>query len=339
MKGLLGRGKPDVRSEAVSNPQENDGGDDAAEDVNWDLEQAIQKADLVIATGGGYLCDTDKQHTVQVFDTLEMAVKLGKCVAMVGQGVGPMHDAEMRERLSKLLPALDWIFIREPKTGRELLESLGVPSERVVMTGDDAIEMSYRARTEKFGDYIGVNLRFARYTEVGQAYIGKIRDVLHGSASRHNAPLMSLPISSNVREADLEVIRDLLKGYGKVSLSWRRFESPLSVIHKVAKCRLVVTGSYHPAVFALSQGIPVVGLVKSQAYIDKFSALVDEFGSACQLLNLDDANLQEKLAGAIDIAWSSAEDVRPHLLQAAVRQIEWNRAGYQHLQDMMAQVK
>ena len=330
VKSLLGRGKPEVGAKAVPNPEEKVDGEEDDEDVNRDLEQAIQKADLVIATGGGYLCDTDKQHTVQVFDTLEMAVKLGKRVAMVGQGVGPMYDAELRARLSMLLPRLDWILIREPKTGRELMESLGVPPERVVMTGDDAVEMSYRARTEKFGDQIGVNLRFARYTEVGQAYIEKIRGVLHRSARKHNARL-SLPISSNVREADLEVIRVLLKGYGKVSMSWRRFESPLSVIRKVGKCRLVVTGSYHPAVFALSQGIPVVGLVKSQAYIDKFSALVDEFGPACNLLNLDDPDLHEKLADAIDAAWASAEGVRPHLLQAAARQIEWNRAGYQLL--------
>jgi polysaccharide pyruvyl transferase WcaK-like protein len=338
VKYLLGRNKAEGQPEAISNLAENEEENDA-EDVNRDLEQAIQKADLVIATGGGYLCDTDKQHTIQVFDTLEMAVRLGKRTAMVGQGVGPMHDAELRERLSKLLPRLDWILIREPKTGRMLMESLGVPIEKVVMTGDDAVEMSYQVRTDKFGDQIGVNLRFARYTEVGQACIEKIRSVLHQSARKYNAPLMSLPISSNVHEADLEVIRDLLKGYGKVSKSWRRFESPLSVIHKVTKCRIVVTGSYHPAVFALSQGIPVVGLVKSQAYIDKFSALVDEFGPACNLLNLDDPDLQEKLADAIDTAWSSAKDVRPQLLQAAIRQIEWNRAGYQHLKDMMAHLK
>lgn len=334
VKKLLGLSSPKVRPDAGSNLDENDAVEEIPEEQNQDLWQAIQKADLVVATGGGYLCDTDKHYTLQVFETLETAVRLGKRTAMVGQGVGPMHDEELRARLSKLLPALDYIFIREPKTGRQLMGSLGVPSERVLMTGDDAIEMSYNARTEKFGDHIGVNLRFARYTEVGQAYIEKIRGVLHRSARKHHAPLMSLPISSNVHEGDLEVIRELLRGYNRVSLSWRRFESPLTIIKKVGRCRLVVTGAYHPAVFALSQGIPVVGLVKSQAYIDKFSALVDEFGPACQLLNLDDEKLQEKLATAIDLAWASADEVRPQLLKAAVRQIEWGRAGYQCLHDL-----
>jgi colanic acid/amylovoran biosynthesis protein len=337
VKGLLRRSKPQSESEAKANSNGSQDGEKNLEEENKDFLQAIQKADLVVATGGGYLCDTDKQHTIQVFDTLEMAVRLGKPTAMVGQGVGPMHDPELRKRLSKLLPSLDLILIREPKTGRQLLDSLGVPSKRVLMTGDDAIEMSYKARTRIFGNHIGVNLRFARYTEVGEAYVYKIRSVLHESARKHNSPLMALPISSNIYEGDLEVIRELLKGYDKVTMSWRRFDSPLTMIRKVGRCRLVVTGAYHPAVYALSQGIPVVGLVKSQAYIDKFSALVDEFGPACQLLHLDDEQLQDKLEEAIDTAWTSAEEVRPHLLESAVRQIEWGKAGYRHLHDLVVQ--
>lgn len=337
VKKFLGRGKNQPVTKMGTSPKESTNVDENPEEENKDFLQAIQNADLVVATGGGYLCDTDKKYTLQVFYTLEMGVRLGKPVAMVGQGVGPMNDPDLRARLGKLLPALDLILIREPKTGQALMDSLGVPSDRVMMSGDDAIEMSYKARVDKLGTHIGVNLRFARYTEVGQSYIEKIRSVLHHSARKHLAPLMSLPISCNVHEGDLEVIQALFKGYKPVSISWRRFDSPQTIIKKVSRCRLVVTGAYHPAVFALSQGIPVVGLVKSQAYIDKFSALVDEFGPACQLLHLDDEKLQEKLETAIDTAWSSTEEVRPHLLHAAIRQIEWGKAGYQRLYDLVMQ--
>jgi polysaccharide pyruvyl transferase WcaK-like protein len=334
MKSLLGRNKPLPESEPKSSDDLTQG-EESPDTVSQDLLQVIQKADLVIATGGGYLCDTDKQHTIQVFETLETSVQLGKFTAMVGQGVGPMHDPELRARLANLLPSLDLILIREPKTGRDLMESLGVPAGSVMMSGDDAIEMAYKERSENLGDYIGVNLRFARYTEVGQSSIDKIRPVLYQAARKYSASLMALPISCNVHEGDLEVIRELLKGYEKVSIGWRRLEPPLTTIRKVGRCRLVVTGAYHPAIYALSQGIPVIGLVKSQAYIDKFAALVDEFGPACQLLYLDDEQIQEKLAAAIDTAWNSAHVVRLQLLQAAVRQIEWGRAAYQCLYDLV----
>lgn len=310
-----------------------------AEENNRDLMQAIEKADLIVATGGGYLCDADKEHTPQVFETLEMAVRLDKPAAMVGQGVGPLDDPDLRARLGKLLPKLDLILIREPKLAYPLLESLGVARERVIMTGDDAIEMAFNARSARMGDCIGVNLRAARYTQVDQKYIDKVRPALHQAARNYGATLLALPISVHPQEDDLGVIRQLLSGYDKVSIDWQRFDLPLNVIKKTALCRLVVTGSFHPAVFALAQGIPVVGLVKSIAYKNKFGALRDEFGSACQLIDLDDEYLGDKLAAAIDTAWTSARGVRPQLLQAAVRQIEWGRAGYRKLFDLVLEKK
>ena len=45
------------------------------------------------------------------------------------------------------------------------------------------------------------------------------------------------------------------------------------VIERVGECRVVVTGSYHGAVFALAQGIPVVALVKSPYYVNKMAGL------------------------------------------------------------------
>jgi polysaccharide pyruvyl transferase WcaK-like protein len=305
--------------------------------VNVDFLQAIQNADLIVATGGGYLCDAEPKDSLQVFETLEMAIRLGKPTAMVGQGVGPMQNPGLRSRLSKLLPALDIILIREPKVARPLLEGLGVSSERVFMTGDDAIEMAYEARAAKRGEHIGVNLRLAGYTEVGQTFIEKIRPTLHQFARKYEAPLMALPTSSNVIEADLEYICQILDGYEKVSIDRRRYNQPLDLIKKIGRCRLVVTGAFHPALFALSQGIPVIGLFKSTYSYNKFAALRDEFGSACQILNLDDEKFSEELATAMDVAWISTDEIRHGLLEAAVRQIEWGWVGYQHLYNRVTQ--
>jgi colanic acid/amylovoran biosynthesis protein len=304
-----------------------------------DLEQAIQNADLVVATGGGYLCDVnDKDYTLQVFATLERAIQLGKPAVMAGQGVGPLNEPGLRARLGKLLPALELILIREPYLARPLLESLGVAPERVIMTGDDAIEMTYAARTTLRGNYIGVNLRAARYTQVNESYVEKIRPAIHQVARTFAAPLIALPISSHVQEGDREIIQQILKGYPKISVDWQRFDLPLNLIKKIGRCRVVVTGSFHPAVFALAQGIPAVGLVKSPAYQGKFGALRDEFGSACQLIHLDDARLSEKIIAAVETAWASADQVAPVLLRAAVRQIEWQSAGYQCLYDQVTRI-
>ena len=56
------------------------------------------------------------------------------------------------------------------------------------------------------------------------------------------------------------------------------------VLTAIADCRVVVTGSYHAAVFALSMGVPAVGLAASRYYVDKFKGLADQFGPGCEVV-------------------------------------------------------
>ena len=53
-------------------------------------------------------------------------------------------------------------------------------------------------------------------------------------------------------------VERLLDGYAPVAISDSAVDSPLRVIEEIGHCRIVITGSYHAGVFALSQGIPVV---------------------------------------------------------------------------------
>ena len=57
----------------------------------------IIKADLVIATGGGYLTDAFQGHGIAVLSVLEMAAKCGKITAMFGQGLGPIKSDNLKK--------------------------------------------------------------------------------------------------------------------------------------------------------------------------------------------------------------------------------------------------
>ena len=91
----------------------------------------------------------------------------------------------------------------------------------------------------------------------------------------------------------------------------------------------MITGTYHGAIFSLAQGVPVIGVAKSREYFDKLSELADEFGPSCHVILLGDEQVSEKLAAAIDKAWSTAEDLRPDLLRVAARQVEQQHSAYQ----------
>jgi len=298
------------------------------------LVETISKYDLYVASGGGYMCDTDWPMLRNVFNRLEVAINCKIPTVMVGQGIGPIKDPRVLARASQILPAVDLILYRNQRYGLPLLLGLGVFPEHIIFTGDDAVEMTYKAHQKSCGSGIGVSLRVAQYTQVREKHIDIIRTVLHRAAEAYKVQLISVPISSARHESDITYIKKILTGYSRSSIGYRKLDTPLDSIKRVRRCRLMVTGTYHGAIFALAQGIPVVGVANSDEYFNKLSELADEFGSGCQVFQLEDEQLSDKLRRAIDNAWSSAEIIKPVLLESTVRQINLQKAAYQRIYEL-----
>lgn len=296
----------------------------------------IADYDLYIPVGGGYLCDTDKRFLLPLFDRLEAAITYGIPTVMVGQGVGPMEDKELLARASEVLPRVDYILIREEKVARPLLQMLKVTSGKILMTGDDAIELAYQRRRPTLGSGIGISLRLANYTGVDYNHLTIVRPIVQQAAKKYDAQLISAPISCYRHDSDIDYIKEIMRGYSKKSYSWQRYETPLNVIKRVGQCRIMISGTFHGAVFAISQGIPVVALAKSVEYANKMNGLAAEFGSdSCQVIHLNDRDLNEKLVHAIDFAWNAAEELRASIFANAQRQIAMGHAAYEKIYDLV----
>ena len=300
-----------------------------------DYTSVVSGADLFIATGSQYMCDHTMDTAFQVLARLEAAVRCGIPTAMVGQGIGPIEDAALRTRAREVLPLVDMIFVREKLVASELLTSLGVDPAKIVVTGDDAIELAYKSRSSLLGGGIGVSMRCMPSTEVSKVDLSPIRTVLQERAQKHNAGLVGLPISLSIHERDDLCTQQLISGYKKTWMSHRKIQRSLEYIKDIQRCRMVITGTFHGAVLSLAQGIPVICLVKSSLYANKFQGLADLFGSGCEIISLEDESLQTHLSASIDAMWNSAEMLRVQLLEAAVRQIDWGTAAYQRLFELV----
>ena len=103
--------------------------------------QAVQMADLVVASGGGYVTDTWWWHAAGILSLLSLAQRLGKPTAMFGQGIGPIRHRALRAQARAVLPGLKVMGLREGKIGPELVLSLGMASDAVIVTGDDALNL------------------------------------------------------------------------------------------------------------------------------------------------------------------------------------------------------
>jgi len=292
------------------------------------LPNAVADACAVIAVGGGYLTDIDKFQTERTLDLLEYATDHGIPTVMLGQGIGPMTDPTLLARGARVFPRVDLIALREGLRGLELLRSLGVSADRIMVTGDDAVELAYSNRRPQLGGDIGVCLRVADYSPVDAGVRGVVRRVLQSTADEYDAGLVPLIVSEYAAE-DRRSTLPLVAGSQRPRKPLGKFASAGALTREVGQCRIVVTGAYHVAVFSLSQGIPVVGLSTSQYYDDKFEGLAAMFGTGLELVRLDEDDLEPRLQKSMQQLWTDAPTLRETLLDGAARQIEASRAAFE----------
>ncbi len=290
---------------------------------------AVERSDAVICCGGGFINDTFPIHAHSLLETFELAQRMHKPAAMFSQGLGPMESPALRSQSSRVFRGLSMLALRDMEGSLELAQSLGVPEDIIRITGDDAVELAYHAAVEQAGSGIGVGLRLDRAAQVNRDLLSLIREALVKTSRRLEAPLYSAPVKISGPFNDLESIQELLGEHLKNQREAERIRNPSHLIAEISRCRVVVTGAYHAAVFALSQGIPVVGLAQSAYYQNKLSGLARQFGPGCEVLRMDDPDLENRLAQSIEAAWERGPALRESLRAAAYKQIEASKTAWE----------
>lgn len=291
-----------------------------------ELDQ-LRQSDLVIAAGGGYFNDTFAGPAVRCTKVLLIAQSLGIPTFLFGQGLGPINRPDTRELLGTMLRRSCLIGLREGILGPQLLQELGVNPSQYQVTGDGAIELAARERTDDLGDHVGFNIRIAKYANPQSIDLAKVGHLVAEFAQGLGAPVMPCPIYFGQKQPDEPAARAVLPPSCPVFPEACLFD-PMAVIHRVRRCRLVVTGSYHAAVFALAQGIPVIGLAASQYYASKFDGLAGMFGAAMTVVYLDQPDVATMLVSLMARQWRQAAELRAGCREAADRQRQLNREAW-----------
>jgi polysaccharide pyruvyl transferase WcaK-like protein len=283
--------------------------------------QAVRAADLVVASGGGYVTDTWWWHAAGVLSLLSLAQRLGKPTAMFGQGIGPIRRPALRAQAGAVLPKLRLIGLREDQIGRDLVLSLGMRPDTVRVTGDDALELTSDGLAAE-GNALGVNVRVSGYAGVEPAAASAVGNVVIDAAAALHAPILGLPVSRYAADADANALHTLLRDHhhdhqGEIDV--KDLTSPEDLVSVAARCCAIVTGSYHAAVLGLAQGIPAVCLTKSSYYDAKFGGLRALFPRACFVIPLDAPDWAAHLRATIPQAWHLPYPARAETKNTAVR--------------------
>ncbi|MBE9139434.1 polysaccharide pyruvyl transferase family protein [Nodosilinea sp. LEGE 07088] len=291
--------------------------------------KSLEEADLVVATGGGYITDAFPNKVNSTLGILGLAQKMDKPTVMLGHGLGPFSSRLTVSQARLVLSRVKKITLREKLRSLPFLKSLGIDNSQIIVTGDDAIELSHRNRSKNLGNGVGINLRVAKYSNIASDSSEVLRKCIHKFAAEMKAPLVSIPIEFIEHNSDVSSIRKITDGYDGEIREITMPESPDKIAKQINHCRIVITGSYHAGVFALSQGIPVVAIVRSQYYVDKFSGLFDQFGNVgSKILFLEDRDFSENLQSTLSELWDFPEEKRYLLLEIASKQIETGKKAY-----------
>lgn len=298
------------------------------------IVSALRECDIVMATGGGYFSDDFADQAEVVLHTLEAGMRLGKPAVILSCGFEPLSVRSLSQKMLDVFPLLSMVVCREPRQSPIVARAFGVSEQHLMVAADEAIELAFDLRPSMLGECLGINVRQADYAGVDSSTLMRLREGLGLAISQLGARLAGVPISL-FGPSDPDAIESLLRGIPGVHYTPSPVSTPQDVVQQVGACRVVITGSYHAAVFALSQGVSVIALVASPHYRSKMQGLQAQFGDACRIVFLDRADTAAHLVTAIQSAWQAAESERPRLQEAARQQVRRGRAAYDRLAELM----
>lgn len=298
--------------------------------------ETVLAADLIFVSGAGAINNHFGARLSSAFDLLSLAIKRGVTTVMMGQGIGPLSEGAIADTARRVLPHIDLIGLREQRTGFPLLTELGVSPDRILTTGDDAVELAHESRREELGSAFGLNVRRAGYVELTNEDLTAIAGAIKSFLSTHEVEIVAVPTSRHPTEADLELAQSIAQRAGAPLRDPRELRTPADAVQQIADCRVLVTGSYHAAVFALAQGITAVCLALNPYYAQKFLGLADLFGEGgCVVVLRDSDGKFPHLADRLLVAWETADQNRHDLLAAATAQVEAGRGAYARIRQVV----
>ena len=189
--------------------------------------------DFVIALGGAWLTNRDPSSTRRTLDLLAAAADAGLPTAVLAGTVGLLADPQLRRRTENILARVGPIALREPLVGARNLAELGVPSDRMVVTGDAALDLARDEPPIPMGRGIGVCAGLAEVAN-GEEFIGTIRRALHDSAASRGAPIVEMAVNQG-DDDEYRATRRLTLGYPQVVREEWSSRSPAAILRRVSR--------------------------------------------------------------------------------------------------------
>lgn len=290
----------------------------------------MRACDAVLFVGGGYINSNYEFDLLQMHHLARLAQKSGKPVYFLGQTIGPFAGGWHRTLARTIFKDAARIVLREPYSVRDL--PAGGPAPQVGT--DDALDFAQSAHPEavsseaarRFAGFrastgllLGLNLRFdpsfhTRYQEL----VGFLNRFQAGEA-KGRLKAVFIPMTTSIYKSDRQEAERFLATQGR-EFGLEVFQPPLTVeerLHLISGTDLFLGMRFHSLAFALSSGVPSIGLYADDYYFRKNHGLFEAYGMERFCLKTDQL---ERLPGLLEELLHDRQAIREHLRarQAAI---------------------
>lgn len=264
----------------------------------------ILRSDKIIICGGGNMTSVWPHVLESRLRLLKLAAMFGKDFYLVSQTIGPYNDAH-RKSVDRILPRAKWIGVRDRHFSNTQV------SAPVHFALDDACYLS-RKHTEYTRRLSADSEPFAcvsmrKFGQMDEQDVVRVAAAIERSVSAQGCNTIFIPHHApRGTEGDIKLAHN-------ISHLWETMRFTLvdpiplasSLKALTADSRFVVSMRYHQLIFALSTGVPAVGIYADDYTEAKLRGSFEALG--LEPLVTSTANVEAELGGLVEQALASRE--------------------------------
>ena len=206
---------------------------------------------------------------------------LHKPVVASGQQIGPLHRFSRRVLARWALRSIDVLGVRDPLS-LAVASAVGVPRERIVLTGDDAwalapaLSAAARATLKRHGirePFIAVQMRFGGSVGWSEVDSQSFAIALSGLSSALGLPVAFFPCMLSLGKDDRYAAACVRQHLDVESWSLTEELDAPTTKAILGRAALAVGTANHFCVFAASMGSPVIGIYATPYMEQKLNGL------------------------------------------------------------------
>lgn len=252
------------------------------------LISEVARADVVFVCGGGNMTSVWPGVLESRLRLLRVANALGRKVILVSQTLGP-YSEQHRPRVNAVLRHAGWVGVRDRTYSNT---QVSVPVRFAV---DDAcfLEARHSAASQRIADHSGrfACLSMRKFAGATDEQLRALADAVSALATADSANVVFIPHHAPGGTGhDIRLAEAVAEAFPTGML---RIVNPILLASELKAItrdsQWVVTMRYHQLVFALSLGLPVVGVSVDEYTRAKLRGAFEQFNLEPEVIDLGDA--------------------------------------------------